>query len=396
MRPFCRLPRAPSARAFAVLALVAAPCSAGTVYVEKVLTSDGVVAAPNTDPDLINPWGASQSPAGPIWVSDQGKDKSTLYDGAGVKQPLVVDIPFTAGGPHGPTGQAFNPGTSFNLSTDGKTGPAVFLFANLDGSIAAWNPSGDATKATKVFSSSDSAVYTGMTLHTGGGGTGDRIYAVDHANHKIDVVDDAFQKVATSGDFSDPDVPSGLVPFNVAELGGKLYVTYTEQGPGNDEAPLGSGAIASFDLEGNLIKHLSDGGQLATPWGLTIAPENFGDFSGKLLVGNFNEDFGQINAFDPETGKFLGTLEDAGGNPIRNPYLWAVIKGTGGAGTDPDALYITAGPEEETRGVFAEISVGEGGRPEPIPLPPAVVTAPLGGVLAFAGAWRIRQKMSHS
>lgn len=365
-------------------------CFGGAVFTEKVLASDGVVSAPHTDSNLINPWGAVQPPGGPIWVNNQGKDNATLFDGAGVRQSLTVDIPFAAGGGHGPTGIAFNSGTAFDLSTGGKTGPAPFLFADLDGSIAGWNSTGDKTKAVTVFTSSTPAAYTGLGIDPAGG----RLYAVDGRGHNIDVLDSSFKKVATSGDFSDPSVPSGLFPFNAAVLNGHVYVTYTEPGKGNDDAPLGRGAVAEFDLDGHLIKHLSDGGQLATPWALNIAPAGFGDFGGALLVGNFSEDFGQVNAFDPDTGKFLGTVSDKNGNPIRNPYLWSVIFADGTNGTSTDTAYFTAGPEGETRGVFGMIApaaAGGGGGPSPVPLPPAVWTALVGGLAAVPAMWRARR-----
>jgi uncharacterized protein (TIGR03118 family) len=380
---------------FALSSVVGARCFAGTAYVEHVLVSDGVVNAPTIDSDLINPWGASQSQVpGFIWVSDQGTDKSTLYDGAGKKNSLIVDIPFTAkpGGEHGPTGQVFNSTQSFTVSSNVKSAPSAFIFANLDGSISAWNPTVEATKAVKVFTSPTDAGYTGLTVHTGAGGN--RLYAIDGLNGKIDVLDDTFTKITPSGGFKDPSVPSGLFPFNASVINDKVYVTYAQLGE-NAEVSKGLGALAVFDLDGNLVKHLSSGGDLTSPWGLTMAPANFGDFSNKLLVGNFSEDFGEVNAFDPATGAFLGTLKDKNGNVIKNPYLWSVIVGNGGAGTDPDSLYITAGPQDESRGVFASIGVDTdgGGGGNAVPLPPALAAAPVAGVFALVGAWRARRTM---
>jgi len=364
-----------------------ARCFAGTAYVEHVLTSDGVVSAPNKDSDLINPWGASQGPNGAIWVSDQGTDKSTLYDGAGKKQQLIVDIPFTVkqGAEHGPTGQVFNSGQGFTVSSGGKSGAAVFIFANLDGSISAWNPTVEATKAVKVFTSPTDAGYTGLAT------SGNRLYAVDGLNGKIDVLDDTFTKITPSGGFNDPSVPSGLFPFNASVINDKVYVTYAQLGE-NAEVGKGLGALAVFDLDGKLIKHLSSGGELTSPWGVTMAPGNFGDFSNKLLVGNFSEGFGEVNAFDPDTGAFLGTVKDKNGNVIKNPYLWSVIVGTGGAGTSQESLYLTAGPEDESRGVFASIAVDKGGG-NAVPLPPALALAPIAGVFALVGARRARRTM---
>jgi len=322
--PYTR-PRALTAWAGFLVALstaAAAPCVAGTVYLNTTLASDGVVPAPHIDSNLINPWGAAISPTGPIWVANQGSDNATLFDGAGNKQSLVVDIPFTVspGAEHGPTGVVFNGSQSFQLNAGGKTGPASFLFANLDGSISAWNNTGDATKAVKVFSSPTPSGYTGLAIHNSSGAS--RLYAVDGTSGRIDVLDDSFKKVTTTGNFSDPSVPSGLFPFNISEISGKLYVTYAQLGE-NDDAAKGRGALAVFDLEGNLVKHLATGGELSTPWGLSMAPANFGDFSNKLLVGNFSSGFGQVNAFEPDTGKFLGIVSDKNGNPIRHPYQWA-------------------------------------------------------------------------
>jgi uncharacterized protein (TIGR03118 family) len=210
------------------------------------------------------------------------------------------------------------------------------------------------------------------------------------------VLDTSFHLVDLGANaFKDPQVPAGLAPFNVKNLGGEIYVTYATPGPTADEAEVGTGAVAVFDTSGKLLRHLATGGALTSPWGMELAPANFGDFSNALLVGNFSEDHGEINAFNKNTGAFLGTLKGSDGNPINNSDLWALKVGTGLANTRTDTVYFTAGVGDEEHGLFGSISAAGGG-PKPIPLPAAVWTAPLAGVIAVLAVRRSRRLMALS
>jgi uncharacterized protein (TIGR03118 family) len=346
-----------------VLALYLAPrdLSAGSAnaFLEHDLVSDIPGRADHLDPNLANPWGISFSPTSPFWISDNHTGLSTLYDGAGVPRSLVVTIPPPAGGspPAAPTGTVFNGGSGFQVSPGL---PARFLFATEDGTISGWNPAAAATTAIlKVDNSPASAIYKGLAI--GNNGSGDFLYAANFHAGTIDVFDTTFATASLPGSFTDPTLPSGFAPFNIQNLGGKLYVTYALQDPAKeDDVPgPGNGLVDVFDLNGNLLQRLITGGALDSPWGLAFAPAGFGPFGGDLLVGNFGD--GLINAFDPTTGNFIDSLDTLGGTPIQIPGLWGLAFGNGSNSLDKDNLYFTAGiPGNgaiEDHGLFGEIEV---------------------------------------
>ncbi len=319
-------------------------------YLQTNLISDLPGLAAVTDSNLQNPWGASASASGPFWVSDQRSNVSTIYSvtASGVsKLGLTVAIPTTASGPQGPTGQVNNNTSSFLLN--GK--PAFFIFADLNGTISAWNGGGSAT----VKATTPGAVYTGLAI--GSNANGDFLYAANDSAGRIDVFNGSFAPVNLgSNAFVDPSLPANLVPFNVQNIGGKIYVTYAPTGHANQiNATEGEGAVAVFDTNGNFLNQLIAGSKLASPWGITMAPQTFGQFGGDLLVGNFAFNVSEINAFNPMTGKFLGTLTDGSGNTILNQALWALRFGNGGMGGDPNTLYFAAGINQEKDGLFGSI-----------------------------------------
>jgi len=325
---------------------------------QGVLTSLGFTPAAFVDPHLINPWGMSSSPTSPFWVSNQGTSTSTLYNGAGAPQALVVAIPSREAPPSGPTGQVFNAGGGFNLS-DGGT--ALFLFANLDGSISGWNP-GAGTHALRAVppGGDHAASYTGLALGTIG--TDKYLYAPNRTTGGIDIFDTNFTRASLSGDFIDPGAnPDGLIPFNVSNINNHIWVTYSVAGADADEAALGSGFVSEFNLDGTFIRRLASGGPLSSPWGMAVAPSSFGTLGGSLLVGNFSEAFGQINAFSLADGSFLGALTGSNGNPITIPYLWALQSGNGGNGGAKNSIYFAAGIGDEEHGLLGELSAA----PEP-------------------------------
>ena len=228
-----------------------------------------------------------------------------------------------------------------------------FLFATEDGTIAGWQ--GGTTAAVRVDNSASGAVYKGLTTAEG------KLYATDFAGGKVDVYDSMFSQVSNAGAFTDPNLPSGYAPFGIQNLGGTLYVTYAKKAPGSDddEAGPGFGFVDTFDTSGNLLQRLVIGvpgdpnSPLNSPWGIALAPTNFGPLSNLLLVGNFGD--GRINAFDPATGAFVSTLNNTGGAPIVIDGLWGLAFGNAGPGFDPQKLYFTAGLNHESDGLFGSL-----------------------------------------
>ncbi len=327
--------------------------SRAEAYVQTNLVSDLPGLAQLTDPALKNPWGVSENATSPFWVSDQGTNESTLYSvtAAGVSKPaLTVAIPTTAGGPQGPTGQVANTTTAFQV--DGKA--ANFIFANLNGTISAWNSNAGTTAVVQATTAG--ALYTGLAIDPSSA----RLFAANGAQNRIDVFNGSFQPVSLpAGAFTVPNLPAGLVPFNVQEINGQIYVTYAPAGrAAQAAATAGSGVVAVFDANGTFIKQLITGGNLASPWGIALAPDSFGQFGGDLLVGNFSFVDSEINAFDPITGALDGTIAiDDGGNGPGG--LWDLTFGNGGSGGDPNTLYFVDGLNGESDGLFAALSVVE-------------------------------------
>jgi len=312
---------------------------------ETDLVSDQPGKAPLTDPHLVNAWGLSRGANSPLWVSNAGTMTSTLYTGAvngspAAASPLVVDIP---GGPV--TGQTFNSSTGFTVP--GTTTPASFLFATVGGTISAWT--GSAGTQAKVAATVPGAAYTGLT--EAASPFGPLLLASDFHDNRVDVFDSSFKKLDVPGLFHDPSVPRDYAPFNVQVLGDSVYVTYAQQDANQqfDVPGRGHGIVDKFTTYGTLVQRVATHGVLDSPWGLVIAPQNFGRFSGDLLVGNFGD--GTIHAFDPSNGHFRGTLTDTSGHVVRIDKLWGLITGDAVAG-GPDSIWFSAGPDNETHGLL--------------------------------------------
>lgn len=364
--PGARLPSWPR-RAFLTLALLVAATAAEAAPLyqqinlvtddQDALAAEGFAPAAFVDPNLVNPWGVAYSPTGPFWVSNAGTGTSTVYNGSGQPvppgNPLVVSIPQNPMQPAGPTGIVFNDSGGFTI----PGGPAAFLFSNLDGSISAWNGTGDITQAVQVVPPGDAgrpAVYVGLGIGSTGGNT--YLYAPNAATGLIDVFDSGFIPVTLPGSFVDPNIPDGLHPFNVQNINSLLYVTYSIPGPAAINADLGVGAVSVFNPDGTYVRTISTGGDLLTsPWGITLAPDDFGEFGGALLISNFHNDYGYILAYDFDTGMLLGALQNPDGSLIDIPGLWAILFGNGGQGGDPNTLYFAAGLTDELHGLFGAI-----------------------------------------
>jgi uncharacterized protein (TIGR03118 family) len=345
------------------LALASMSCAAVEVSVTGLVTDDQTAnAAQITDPTLLNGWGISMSPTSPFWVSSNGGGVSEVYrvdpvTQAVTKAPLTVAIP----GAGNPTGQVFNSGAGA-----GQFNGNAFLFVSEDGTVSGWRGSLGTTAETLATASS--AIYKGSALATIGGDT--YLYAADFHNGGIAVFKGTSGAPALSGSFVDPSLPSGFAPFNVQMLGGSLFVTYAEQTPGSGDETAGPGLgfVDRYDLQGNLLGRVASGGVLNAPWGLAIAPSSFGALAGTLLVGNFGD--GRISAYDLSTNSFVGQLDGTDGNPLAIEGLWGLSVGNdGGAGSSQD-LYFSAGPGDESHGLFGVLVA--------VPEPPAALLLALG------------------
>ena len=246
---------------------------------------------------------------------------------------------------------------TFPVTASGKAPVAAsFIFVSEDGVLSAWANGADPTQALVEMDNSSTAAYKGLALVVT---PTVQLYAANFKSGAIDVFDAQFKPVTlAAGSFVDPKVPAGFAPFNIWNIGGKLYVTYAKQDSNKtlDVAGVGNGYVSVFDPTGKLLQSLVTGGTgslLNSPWGLALAPATFGKFAGALLVGNFGD--GLINAYDPTTGAFLGTLQDANGKNIALPGLWSLYFGNGGSGGDNNTLYFTAGPGGSKHGILGSI-----------------------------------------
>ena len=236
------------------------------------------------------------------------------------------------------------------MNNGGDGNSAHFIFAKLNGTISAW----DTGPTAFIQVTTPGAVYTGLAIN----GAQTRLYAANDAGTgSVDVFDSSFAPLSLGADaFVNPALPAGLVPFNVQEIGGNIYVAYAPSGRANQtSAPLGAGAVAIFDEDGNFITQLIAGSRLAAPWGMTLASAGFGAFINHLLVGNFSYLYSEINAFDPTTGELRGTIPIAVGMGQKPGGLWAIEFGVGGSNGDPNTLYFADGINGENDGLFGAI-----------------------------------------
>lgn len=343
----------------AVASLVVSTAKAD-VYLAADLVSDQTGVGPIVDPHLINAWGIALSPSSPFWVSSEGAGVTNLYAGD-VTTPLIkLSLEVSIPGGH-PTGQVFNPTSDFVVSSGTSSGPAIFIFASVTGNVSGWNPNvpppAPSTVAQLAFSAPGSA-YTGIALANNG--SGNFLYLADFQGGDIDVLDHTFAPVQLAGTFTDPGLPSDYAPFNVAAIGGNIYVAYAKR-DANGEEVTGAhlGFINVFDLNGDFERRLVSQGPLNAPWAMVVAPAGFGEFGGALLVGNFGD--GRINAFDPATGAYLGTLSQSPNHPLEIDGLWGLAFGNGANGGNATTLYYAAGPENETHGLFGKITANPAG-----------------------------------
>jgi uncharacterized protein (TIGR03118 family) len=323
------------------------------------LASDVPGLAQLTDPNLKNPWGNSLSPASPLWVSNQGSDNATLFSiapGSSTATKSAAVRVTMADSVLGPSGQVANPGTSFVLSNGTVSAPAAFIFATLDGHIEAWSPTVDPHVGNAEDKVNDpGSAYTGLAIASTP--QGERLFSPDFAQGTVDVFDSAFKEVKLApGQFRDPQLPPGFLPFNTQALNGDIFVTYDKADPATHRQAVGAGlgVVDEFSTDGRLISRIASGGALNAPWGMAIAPRGWGAAAGSLLVGNFGD--GRINIIARQGNHFAhqitGQIQDTStGKPFTEPGLWGIRPGTAVTG-GTDALLFTAGINHEQDGLL--------------------------------------------
>jgi uncharacterized protein (TIGR03118 family) len=345
--------------------------NAASAYSLTVLVADqsGGVAA-HTDANLVNPWGVVIQGTAPIWVANNGTQTSTLYDGAGNPRPatpIIVTLAANGATSFDPTGIVNNATTTdFVVTAPGKSAGASFIFAGEGGMIAGWAPTVDATHAITAYTDAGGAVYKGLAIAKKAGQA--FLYAADFRNRKIDVFNNSFVKQATSATaftFADPGIPANYSPFGIQAINNgaagatQIYVAYAQQqaaGSPDEVAGAGLGYVDIYDTNGALVKQLVAAGKLNAPWGLALAPANFGTLSNMLLVGNFGD--GKINGYDPATGTFIGTVNNASGAALVASGLWGISFGNDANNQPHGTLFYAAGIAGETHGNYGRIDLG--------------------------------------
>ena len=357
--------------------------AAGPGYVQTDLITDIPALATATgarlDPNLLNPWGIAFFPGmSPFWINENGAGLSALDFADGVAFPGLPDVVIpsptspTGGTPTGIVANFFVGSGAFEIPDPNDTnfGPSLFIFDTEDGTIEAWNAApfvlpGIPNPLTAVIVVDNSAgggptgaVYKGLALGANVA-NGPLLYATNFRTGNVDVFDTNFHQVTLSGSFADPKLQHGYAPFGIRNINNQIWVTYALQDKAkhDDVAKPGHGFVDVFDTDGNFIRRFAQHGHLDSPWGLAMAPASFGKFANDMLVGNFGD--GVINAFDPATGHWLGTVSGPNGRPLANDGLWALTFGgalnSENTVSSPGTLFFSAGLNDEADGLFGRI-----------------------------------------
>lgn len=338
----------------------------------RLVSDMASIPAAHNDANLVNAWGIAFEPAGPVWVANNGTQTSTLYDGAGTAQALVVTLATGLNGAANPTGIVYNGSADFVVSAGPQSGAAQFIYDGEGGTISGWSPATGNTTVIGYDDGAGGAVYKGLAIASTPGGN--FLYAADFHNRKVDVFDKDFHKVAMPGGFVDADaaLPADYAPFGIQAVGSNIVVTFAQQKQPDKHDEMdgaGLGVVDVFDTSGHLLgghEFVAPGGALNAPWGVALAPSDFGAFSGDLLIGNFGD--GKINAYDPGTGAFKGTLATPDGQPIAINGLWGIGFGNDAASQPHNTLFYAAGTNDEADGSYGRIdtrtvTVGSSGGP---------------------------------
>ena len=309
----------------------------------NILLDSNVAGHGHVDPLLVNGWGLAYLPSAPFWVADEGSGWSTLYDGSGNPQSLQVVVPSASGqGPGSPTGIVANPNGGFLV--EGWT--SEFMFATLDGTIQGWSPISPSASIVAVNNAATGASYTGLAITNKA--SGNMIYAANFASGMVEMYDETFHLVKS---FRDASLPQNAVPFGIQDIQGHVLVAYADAAGGPN------GVIDVFTEGGIFVKHFAKGSPLNQPWGMALAPSNFGALSNTLLVSNNLNNVGDINGFDTRTGKYVGTVTGSNGKPIFIDQIWGIEFGGGSPlNGQKNQLFWTAGPLNNVDGAFGYIA----------------------------------------
>jgi uncharacterized protein (TIGR03118 family) len=331
----------------------------GTRYAATTLVSDTPIdsGTARTDGKLVNPWDLAFSAMSAVWVTNNGSSSSAIYADAAAPRQLLVSAPARGAGSDRPTGVAFNSGNGFAVSENGRTGTARFIIASEGGTLSGWAPALGVETAVLAFDGSASrSVYTALAMTTVHG-LDATLLAADFRNGRIDRFDVDFAKLGGADRFVDPQLPAGYMPYGILARNELIHVAYAKQDAQRRAAAgAGRGLVNTFDSSGRLLRRLiASGNVLDAPWGMAVAPANFGTFSGALLVANSGD--GTINAFDPASGRWLGTLTQPSGAALAIEGLHRIAFGNGAAGLPTNALFFAAGPGGGRHGVLGRIDV---------------------------------------
>ena len=310
----------------------------------NLVASSNAYGAVNVDTNLVNAWGVAISPAGAFWIASTEKDRTTVYDrfGTTLINPIAVDGE--------PTGVVYNPTLDFVIPLSGGL-VSKYIYVGEEGTVQAWTSGIASVKVAD--NSADGAVYKGVALGVDDGNN--FIYIANFSENEIEVLDENFNYVSTMP-FIDPLLPIGFAPFNIKNIGGKLYVTYAKQSADkyDDVSGPGNGYVSIFNTDGTFVKRFASGGTLNSPWGIAEAPDGFRQGSKAILVGNFGD--GRINVFTKD-GVYVDQLKD-GEIPISIDGLWSLtFPANGVPAGDQNQLFFTAGPDDEEHGLFGYIQL---------------------------------------
>ncbi|HZD47828.1 MAG TPA: TIGR03118 family protein [Silvibacterium sp.] len=331
---------------FTAGALISSATAQTSSYQQTNLVSNTLHAAAHTQRSLVNPWGLAISPALGFEIVNNGLGTFAGYDAVGDELALVARV---AGPPSleanpGPSAIVYNPTGTFILGGLGAI-PSPFLFATTDGTISGQyaDRNGDILESTilAVDNSKEGAVYTGLAILTPNC-CAPFLAVANFKDRFIETYTDFFAPLGIPGAFIDSKLPAGYAPFNLQVVGGQLFVTYAPQNSAKNGPVVGTGngIVDIYELDGTFVRRFVSQGQLNAPWGVAKAGANFGPFSNDILIANFGN--GTINAFNPVTGAFVGTIKNAAGTAIVNPGLRGIAFGSSGVG-DPNTLYFTSG-----------------------------------------------------
>jgi uncharacterized protein (TIGR03118 family) len=339
----------------ATFALLSQMSAVAQRYIRKNLTTDSAAVSPasNIDTNLVNAWGLARATNSFWWVSDNGTGLSTLYNASGQAQSLVVTVLTPDGtGSAAPTGAVFNPTSAFEAAPGKKS---IFLFVTEDGTISGWNPGVNLTSAVVLVNRSGKASYKGCAIAQTSNGP--HFYAANFVSGQVEIFDASFKAVHLGKSaFRLPDLSDEYSAFNIQNVGGNLVVTFAHREPGEEDEDHGPGLgrVGIFDPQGHLLLALKTGPWFNAPWGVALAPGDFGKFSHRLLIGNFGD--GTIHAFNVVSGKHEGMMLDAAGQALAIDGLWAISFGGEAPSGSPNRLFFTAGPNDESDGLFGRLT----------------------------------------